>query len=186
MKNTTVRNGSDGFGPRSWAPTTASCRPPARSWASAPSSAPSSSATSRKYPGIRSPLPPLQLRCAPDADRGISYRLSRVPQGAYFVREWGAPCAVLSQYASVACLAGAAHRRSRCVRLFARRCTRDQETIRRKRSRNTGSNSVPRPSRRIPRVVSWSRLGRYGRWVLRASYTSATCVMRETGWSASV
>ncbi|MFZ2223574.1 MAG: hypothetical protein WAV26_02685 [Candidatus Deferrimicrobium sp.] len=58
-----------------------------------------SSAASRKYPGIRAPLHPLQLRCGSSP---YSPGTSSLPR-----------------------LAGAAHRRSRCVRLFARRYTPD-------------------------------------------------------------
>src|SRR5512134_666013 len=56
------------------------------------------SAPSRKYLGIRAPLHPLQLRCASS------------------LYSPGTP--------SLARLAGAAHRRPRCVKLFARRYTR--------------------------------------------------------------
>ena len=31
-------------------------------------------------------------RCGPHAEQGTCYRLSGVPQGEYFVREWGPPC----------------------------------------------------------------------------------------------
>jgi hypothetical protein len=50
-----------------------------------------------KYAGIRSPLHPRPLRSA--------------------------PCDVLSEYASVARLAGAAHRHSRCITVFMERNT---------------------------------------------------------------
>src|SRR5512140_2472237 len=56
------------------------------------------SAASRKYPGIRAPLHPLQLRCDSSPYSPGTPSLSR--------------------------LAGVAHRRSRCFRIFARRCTR--------------------------------------------------------------
>src|SRR5665811_2207243 len=55
-------------------------------------------AANRKYPGIRAPLHPLQLRCDSSPYSPGTPSLSR--------------------------LAGAAHRRSRCFRLFARRYTR--------------------------------------------------------------
>jgi len=56
------------------------------------------SAASRKYPGIRAPLHPLQLCCESSPYSPGTPSLPR--------------------------LAGAAHRRSRCVRLFAKRYTR--------------------------------------------------------------
>ena len=60
--------------------------------------APDVSAASRRYPGIRAPLHPLQHRCASSPYSPGTPSLPR--------------------------LAGAAHRRSRCVRIFARRYTR--------------------------------------------------------------
>jgi len=94
-------------------------------------------AASRKYPGIRAPLHPLQRSCAPHAEQGISYRLSGVPQGEYFIREWGAPCdegghSLFFRRENQECpppsqsraLLEAAHRRPRWFRFFARRYTR--------------------------------------------------------------
>ncbi len=91
------------------------------------------SAASRKYPGIRAPLHPLQLRCASS------------PYSP------GTP--------SLARLAGAAHRRSRCFRLFARRCTRGAAVprVRRPTGRGGGYRGSRPRSPRGKRGVETSR-----------------------------
>src|SRR4030065_411979 len=73
-------------------------------------------AASRKYPGIRPPLHPLRLRCAPCDEGGHSFIFRREKQ------ECPPP-------SSVARLAGAAHRRSRGGSLFSRRYTRGSRRV---------------------------------------------------------